>query len=53
MFRVYCQLGPDRSYRYYWTKPGLWVMWSWSAQPLRESEALQIAESEGGQIEPM
>ncbi len=53
MFRVYCELGPDRSHRYYRTKTGMWSMWHWDAQPLRQSEALQIAESEGGQIEPM
>jgi len=51
MFRVFCQLGPDRSYRYYRTKTGNWSTYSWHAQPLRQPEALQIAEEEGAQIE--
>lgn len=50
MFRVFCQLGSGRYYR---TKSGIWSMWSWDAQPLRQYEALQIAEAEEGQIEPI
>ncbi len=50
MYRVFCKLG---SCRYYWTKSGIWSMRTWAAQPLRQHEALQIAETEEGQIEPM
>jgi len=53
MFRIFCELGPDRSHRYYRTKGGNWSTWSWDAQPLRQGEALQIAEAEGAHVEPI
>jgi hypothetical protein len=46
MFRVYCFIDPDQKYRYYWSKAGIWSMWSHAAKPLPLKQAQQVAQSE-------
>jgi hypothetical protein len=51
MWRIYCFIDPDQKYRYYRTKSGIWSMWSYAAQPLKYTEARELAQSENAFFE--